>query len=411
METKISNRSLHIPETRGRVSVPMRAQCQTTQNIGLDSAVPKPVVTALPNVSNKSVINKPTTNRVTFDTMMQPRLQTANVVQTLPPIQSQPQVQIQQVQPQLQPQPQLQTAVQVAAEQPTATLPMRTDFSDGGTMALPMLQVAPIQEVAPVSENKKSLNLSKSFHKNLAKLKDGVKKIDIKKIDIKKMKDFKPVKINVRVGDIVRYAVVAVVLIISGYLAYDTWTTNQQAKDIFNQSAAATSSGGDVANNSATAANSEPVYTVEPGMPKYLSIPKIGVTNAKVEQVGLLGNNKVGTPKDLNNVAWYDGSAKPGQNGALFINGHINDVGAGGIFNNLRNVAVGDKVIVERGDGTKFNYEVVHTETIPTSSINMDNVLKARGSEKGLNMMTCAGTYNFNTMSYSHRMIVYSVLI
>ena len=387
METKTFSKTVHVPMARGHVSVPARQQNSTVNNIALDSVSVKPTIETPAKVE-----------RVTLDMMPNKQVpQQIIPVEQIVPTQTTP----------LQTAP-LQTAVQVAAKQPTADVVVPMNLSaNNNVAAVPMVQVAPMQEVAIGSQRKEK---SKKF---------DAKKFNIKKIDAKKIKDaganmLNKVKTstnptNFRVGDVLRYGIVAVILVIMGYLAYDTWTTNQRAKDIFSQSAVAVSSN---TGESEGSASSEPVYAVSPEMPKFLSIPKIGINNVKIEQVGLLGNNKIDTPKDINNVAWYDGSVRPGEKGALFINGHINDVGSGGIFDQLKTVAVGDKIVVERGDGTKFNYEVVETETLPTSSINMNKSLAVHGNnDQGVNLMTCAGTYNFATMSYSHRVLVYGVRV
>ena len=395
METKIQNKGVHMPAARGRISVPTRGQF-VVQNIATSTPAVKPTVTALPSAKPEVKLDE---NRVTFDTMMNKPVQQTPV---MAPVETPP----------------LQTAVAVAAQQPETALQVPMNASVDSSMTVPMVQVAPMNEVALVPEKKQNV-ITSGFKESITRLKDGVKKINVK--------DLNPAnyKIDIKIGDVVRYGVVAVILIISGYLAYDTWTTNQQAKDIFSQSAAAFNEGdngngsgnGAGGTNSGNSSNSndsdsQPDYAVAPNMPKYISIPKIGVNNARIEKVGLQNNSKVGTPKNLNNVAWYTGSVKPGEKGAMFMNAHINDVGAGGIFNNLKNVSVGDKVVVERGDGTKFNYKVVHTETLPTSSVSMSKAMSVRNKkEEGVNLMTCAGTYNFSTRSYSHRVIVYAVRV
>ena len=388
METNINNKTLHIPAARGRVSVPNRHGFSAVSNVALDAVAVKPSVKAV------AVTGKTQTPRVTFDSM------TAMPVQAAAPAKQAPMVS----------QAPLQTAVVVASNQPaTNIMPMNVAVNNNNSVAaVPMIQVAPIQEVS-LKEEKKNNKVTQSFKDNTTKAKESLKKINIKKLgsSVKnKIKQAKPTQIST--VDALRYGIVAVILVITGYLAYDTWTTNQRAKDIFSQSAAAANVSG-VADGANT--GGEPVYSVGPDMPKYISIPKIGIKNAKIEQVGLTNNNKVDVPKDLNNAAWYDGSVKPGQKGAMFINGHINDVGSGGVFDQLKAVGAGDKITVERGDGTKYNYEIIEAVTLPTSSIDMGEVLKAHGGDQGLNLMTCAGTYNFNTMSYSHRVVVYSKLI
>lgn len=62
-------------------------------------------------------------------------------------------------------------------------------------------------------------------------------------------------------------------------------------------------------------------YTVAPSLPKYLNIPVIGITKTRVIQLGLMKNNQIATPDNIYDTGWYNGSARPGQNGAMFIYG------------------------------------------------------------------------------------------
>ena len=64
-------------------------------------------------------------------------------------------------------------------------------------------------------------------------------------------------------------------------------------------------------------------YTVAPDLPKYISIPSISVTNARVIRLGYLANGQITTPDNIYDTGWYENSSKPGQKGAMFIFGHV----------------------------------------------------------------------------------------
>jgi len=212
-----------------------------------------------------------------------------------------------------------------------------------------------------------------------------------------------PENYEVRPSDIVRYGVVTVCLLIAGFLAFDTWQTNQQIQDTFtggSTPAAAASMG--VAGSDGDRGDG---YEVSPDMPRKILIPSIGV-DAKVSPVGLSAGNQIGLPHDEKEAGWYDGSAKPGTPGVAFIAGHFG-IGTTGVFNNLANVNVGDKVQVELGDGLKINYEVYDKQTIPVGSMSMADILtNSRDYSESLNLMTCIG--QFNGHQFTHRLIVFA---
>jgi hypothetical protein len=64
-------------------------------------------------------------------------------------------------------------------------------------------------------------------------------------------------------------------------------------------------------------------YTVAPDLPKYISIPAIDVPQTRIIQLGLLKNGQIATPDNIYDTGWYNGSAKPGLSGAMFIYGHV----------------------------------------------------------------------------------------
>ena len=150
-------------------------------------------------------------------------------------------------------------------------------------------------------------------------------------------------------------------------------------------------------------------YSVAPDKPKYITIPSLGV-NARVIEVGVTKNNSVGAPSNTSDTAWFNQSAKPGQNGASFIDGHVLGPIHGGVFANLKNIQDGAQIIITMGDNTTYNYTVKKTAIISKDAIDMNSVLRSVDPAKqGLNLMTCTGTYITSQATYNNRFIVYAV--
>lgn len=152
-------------------------------------------------------------------------------------------------------------------------------------------------------------------------------------------------------------------------------------------------------------------YTVSPDIPKYIKISKLGV-DAKVLTLGLGEDREIQSPRNIYNAGWYDGSNKPGEKGAVFIDGHVSGPSSPGIFYNLKNLNSGDVITVINGDGSEHSYEVVAKESVGAGNIDMDKVLRSYDVDKqGLNLMTCNGDFNWSEQSFAERQIVYSVKI
>lgn len=153
-------------------------------------------------------------------------------------------------------------------------------------------------------------------------------------------------------------------------------------------------------------------YTVPATDPKYLIIPTIGVNEARIMRLGLTSNGQIGVPDNIYDTGWYDGSAKPGQSGAMFIYGHVSSWTANGVFYNLKTLVPGNLVTIVRGDNTTYRYQVVSTKIYQYNNVDMSQVLAPIDSnEPGLNLMTCAGQVIKGTSEFNERLVVFTSLV
>ena len=149
-------------------------------------------------------------------------------------------------------------------------------------------------------------------------------------------------------------------------------------------------------------------YTVAADLPRYILIPKIGV-QAIVEQLGVTTTNQLESPSNIYQAGWYTGSAKPGQPGAMVIDGHVASWSTQGVFYNLSSLKAGDKIAIERGDGTILNYEVVKTQVWNVADVDMQAVQQPINPTKpGLNLITCTGSVTPETSEFNQRLVIFA---
>lgn len=156
--------------------------------------------------------------------------------------------------------------------------------------------------------------------------------------------------------------------------------------------------------SSNTRASSPPTTTSVTPTPAYdtVSIPSIGFSSRFVS-VGVTATNAVDVHPSL--VGWWNGSARPGSDGAAFLDGHNP-----GVFSNLPAIKVGASITINYANDTSYTYKVVHREVILLVDVDMTKVLKPyNGAAQGLNLMTCMGAYNPATGTTDQRLIVYAV--
>ncbi|HUD05850.1 MAG TPA: class F sortase [Candidatus Saccharimonadales bacterium] len=152
-------------------------------------------------------------------------------------------------------------------------------------------------------------------------------------------------------------------------------------------------------------------YVVAPNLPRYLIIPKLAV-DARILSVGVNTQGALETPNNVYDTAWYNGSAQPGQMGAMLIDGHISSWTAHGVFYGLNKLQPGDIIEVQLGDGTIFTYQVVKTQVYDASNVDMTAAMTPINfSEPGLNLISCTGDVIQGTSEFNERIIVFTTQI
>lgn len=153
-------------------------------------------------------------------------------------------------------------------------------------------------------------------------------------------------------------------------------------------------------------------YHVAPTLPKFLSIPAIGISKVRVLSLGLTKDNRIAVPTNSYDTGWYNASAKPGQSGAMFIYGHVAGWNQGGVFYNLKKLKPGNKIIVTRGDNTTYTYQVKSLKLHPAKKVDMNAVLApVDPSKPGLNLMTCTWNIVNGKSQFNNRRVVFSSLV
>ena len=92
-------------------------------------------------------------------------------------------------------------------------------------------------------------------------------------------------------------------------------------------------------------------HNVEPTAPRYLSIEKLGIINARVYSMGINTSGELDTPYNIFDVGWYSQSSKPGSGGVLVMDGHNGGPNVEGVFKHINQLYAGDLITIERGDG------------------------------------------------------------
>jgi hypothetical protein len=96
-----------------------------------------------------------------------------------------------------------------------------------------------------------------------------------------------------------------------------------------------------------------------------------------------------GARKD--DAAWFDGSPTPGEPGPAVIEGHVTYSGKPSVFFELGAVRKGDRIDVDRADGSTATFEVYDVGRFPKDSFPTWAVYENTSSAE-LRLITCGGT-------------------
>ena len=155
-------------------------------------------------------------------------------------------------------------------------------------------------------------------------------------------------------------------------------------------------------------------YTVAADRPRYLSIDRLGIKNARVLPMGINEAGELSTPNNIFDVGWYYDSGKPGQGGTLLIDGHNGGPHIQGVFKDLPSLGIGDIIVVERGDGAIFRYSVVENNSVNLSESNdyMATAIRSPMSGKeSVTLISCTGEWSQAQGTYLSRQFTRAILV
>lgn len=147
-------------------------------------------------------------------------------------------------------------------------------------------------------------------------------------------------------------------------------------------------------------------YTVAPDKPRYLYIDKLGISKARIMEVGINSKGQMQTPYSIFDAGWFTGSSLPGEGGTSIIDGHNGGPGVNGIFKNLNKLEAGDMIRIEMGDGTVYTYRVYDNFEVKLSEANKKMQLLATSpvsGEESISIISCIGEWSLKQQTYLSR--------
>jgi LPXTG-site transpeptidase (sortase) family protein len=141
--------------------------------------------------------------------------------------------------------------------------------------------------------------------------------------------------------------------------------------------------------------------------PTRVSIPAIGV-DSRLMSLGLRSDGTLETPPGAFPAGWFTGAPTPGQLGPAIIVGHVR-YNTPGVFARLSQVHRGDRVDVDRADGSTARFRVTRVEHVAKSAFPTQQVY-GNIDHAGLRLITCGGL-DAATAEFEENVVVFADLV
>ncbi|SER57824.1 class F sortase [Actinokineospora terrae] len=143
--------------------------------------------------------------------------------------------------------------------------------------------------------------------------------------------------------------------------------------------------------------------TVDP-RPVRLRIPAIGVDTPLVD-IGTDNTGALIPPVAADIAGWFTAGPVPGAVGPALLAGHVDSHAGPGVFFRLVDLRPGDRVEVDRADGTRVTFAVAATTRAPKTAFPTD-LAYAPVPGPELRLVTCGGAFDRAARSYRDNIIV-----
>ncbi|GAA3697196.1 hypothetical protein GCM10022224_073850 [Nonomuraea antimicrobica] len=140
--------------------------------------------------------------------------------------------------------------------------------------------------------------------------------------------------------------------------------------------------------------------------PVRLRIPAIKLST-RVIPLRLDKKGKLIAPTKFDRVGWNQSGPEPGEKGVAVIAGHVDSKTGPAVFYRLRQLSKGDRIHVDRADGSTVTFVVGRLARYPKSNIP-NKVVYGQSKSPELRLITCGGTFDRARSSYRDNVIVFA---
>ena len=157
-------------------------------------------------------------------------------------------------------------------------------------------------------------------------------------------------------------------------------------------------------------------HTAKSNEPRILEIPALGLEAVRITKIGVTDRHLLDTPSNIHDAGWYTKSATPGSGvAAVVLHANKGSATQDGVFAKLDSLKPSDQIIIERGDGKVFTYEVTDVREKPFLWVSQQGMKEmmysADPSKEGLSIIVDSGKWIPKHKVYDHKILVRATLV
>lgn len=143
--------------------------------------------------------------------------------------------------------------------------------------------------------------------------------------------------------------------------------------------------------------------------PTSVRIPSLDVSSSVID-LGVQSDQRMEVPQNGSDTGWFTKSPTPGELGPSILAAHVTWEKKPAIFFDLGSMKKGQKVEVERKDGSTAVFAVTKVGQYPKADFPTDQVY-GEVDHAGLRLITCGGRFDGETGHHVDNVVVYGKLV
>lgn len=140
--------------------------------------------------------------------------------------------------------------------------------------------------------------------------------------------------------------------------------------------------------------------------PVRVRVPSVGI-DAPVGPLFVDDNGVLPPPESFDATGWWHDGPEPGEAGPAVIAGHVDSYRGPAVFFRLDETEAGDKIFVDRADGSTVTFVAHRIEQHPKDGFPTEAVY-GNTPETALRLITCGGSFDEEDRRYLANVIVFA---